>query len=145
MRCTLRFKIFAVMIGMAGLSCAPTAQAQAPITPPTQPAFDPAEVAFQGWFFTREAETLMKAGRHAEALEKLRSAQKFFQTVNKFHPEWRKEMVTGRLDITTKDIADMQKRVDHDLYYIHRWNLFFDIQIVLQTVINVIRGDQNAY
>jgi putative colanic acid biosynthesis UDP-glucose lipid carrier transferase len=45
----------------------------------------------------------------------------------------------------TKDIADMQKRVDHDLYYIHRWNLFFDIQIVLQTVINVIRGDQNAY
>ena len=24
----------------------------------------------------------------------------------------------------TKDIADMQKRVDHDLYYIHRWNLF---------------------
>jgi putative colanic acid biosynthesis UDP-glucose lipid carrier transferase len=45
----------------------------------------------------------------------------------------------------TKDIADMQKRVDHDLYYIHRWNLFFDVQIVLQTVINVIRGDQNAY
>ena len=45
----------------------------------------------------------------------------------------------------TKDIADMQKRVDHDLYYIHRWNLFFDIQIALQTVINVIRGDQNAY
>ena len=105
MRCTLRFQIFAVMIGMAGLSCAPTAQAQAPITPPTQPAFDPSDVYFQGWFFTREAETLMKAGRHAEALEKLRSAQKFFQTVNKFHPEWRKEMVTGRLDITTKDIA----------------------------------------
>jgi putative colanic acid biosynthesis UDP-glucose lipid carrier transferase len=45
----------------------------------------------------------------------------------------------------TKDIADMQKRVDHDLYYIHRWNLFFDIQIVLQTIINIFRGDQNAY
>lgn len=45
----------------------------------------------------------------------------------------------------TKDIADMQKRVDHDLYYIHRWNLFFDIQIVLQTIINILRGDQNAY
>ena len=45
----------------------------------------------------------------------------------------------------TRNVADMQKRVDHDLYYIHRWNLFFDVQIVLQTVINVIRGDQNAY
>jgi putative colanic acid biosynthesis UDP-glucose lipid carrier transferase len=45
----------------------------------------------------------------------------------------------------TKSIADMQKRVDHDLYYIHRWNIFFDIQIVLQTIINIFRGDQNAY
>ena len=45
----------------------------------------------------------------------------------------------------TKDVADMQKRVDHDLYYIHRWNLFFDIQIVLQTIINIFRGDQKAY
>jgi putative colanic acid biosynthesis UDP-glucose lipid carrier transferase len=45
----------------------------------------------------------------------------------------------------TKSIEDMQKRVDHDLYYIHRWNIFFDIQIVLQTIINIFRGDQNAY
>jgi putative colanic acid biosynthesis UDP-glucose lipid carrier transferase len=45
----------------------------------------------------------------------------------------------------TRSVADMQKRVDHDLYYIHRWNLFFDIQIVLQTIINIFRGDQNAY
>ena len=45
----------------------------------------------------------------------------------------------------TKSTADMQKRVDHDLYYIHKWSLFFDIQIVLQTIINIFRGDQNAY
>ena len=45
----------------------------------------------------------------------------------------------------TKSISDMQKRVDHDLYYIHRWSIFFDIQIVLQTIINIFRGDQNAY
>jgi putative colanic acid biosynthesis UDP-glucose lipid carrier transferase len=45
----------------------------------------------------------------------------------------------------TKSREDMQKRVDHDLYYIHRWNIFFDIQIVLQTIINIFRGDQNAY
>jgi putative colanic acid biosynthesis UDP-glucose lipid carrier transferase len=45
----------------------------------------------------------------------------------------------------TKSLDDMQKRVDHDLYYIHRWNIFFDIQIILQTIINIFRGDQNAY
>jgi tetratricopeptide (TPR) repeat protein len=105
MRRTLRFRIFAVMIGMTGLTCMPVAHAQAPVAPPSQPTFDPSDVFFQGWMFTREAETLMNAGRHAEALEKLRSAQKFFQTVNKFHPEWKKDMVTGRLDITSKYIA----------------------------------------
>lgn len=40
---------------------------------------------------------------------------------------------------------DMQKRVDFDLYYIHRWTFWLDCQIVLQTIINFIRGDQNAY
>lgn len=41
--------------------------------------------------------------------------------------------------------TDMQKRVDFDLYYIHRWTFWLDCQIVLQTIINFVRGDQNAY
>lgn len=41
--------------------------------------------------------------------------------------------------------SDMQKRVDFDLYYIHRWTFWLDCQIVLQTIINFLRGDQNAY
>jgi len=40
---------------------------------------------------------------------------------------------------------DMQRRVDFDLYYIHRWTFWMDCQIILQTIINFIRGDQNAY
>lgn len=44
-----------------------------------------------------------------------------------------------------KKKSDMQKRVDFDLYYIHRWTFWLDCQIVLQTIINFIRGDQNAY
>lgn len=39
----------------------------------------------------------------------------------------------------------MQKRVNLDLYYIHRWTFWMDCQIILQTMINMIRGDQNAY
>ncbi len=45
----------------------------------------------------------------------------------------------------TKTSNDMQKRVNFDLYYIHRWTFWLDCQIILQTVINIIRGDQNAY
>lgn len=39
----------------------------------------------------------------------------------------------------------MQERVNFDLYYIHRWTFWFDCQIILQTIINIFRGDQNAY
>ncbi len=45
----------------------------------------------------------------------------------------------------TKTPGVMQKRVNFDLYYIHRWTFWLDCQIILQTVINIIRGDQNAY
>lgn len=45
----------------------------------------------------------------------------------------------------TKTPGSMQKRVNFDLYYIHRWTFWFDCQIILQTIINMIRGDQNAY
>lgn len=45
----------------------------------------------------------------------------------------------------TKLPGTMQKRVNFDLYYIHRWTFWFDCQIILQTLINMIRGDQNAY
>ena len=39
----------------------------------------------------------------------------------------------------------MQRRVNYDLYYIHRWTFWMDCQIILQTVINTIKGDQDAY
>jgi putative colanic acid biosynthesis UDP-glucose lipid carrier transferase len=45
----------------------------------------------------------------------------------------------------TKSISSMQKRVNYDLYYIHRWSFWFDCQVILQTIINIFRGDQNAY
>jgi putative colanic acid biosynthesis UDP-glucose lipid carrier transferase len=45
----------------------------------------------------------------------------------------------------TKNVSSMQKRVNYDLYYIHRWSFWFDCQVVLQTIINIFRGDQNAY
>ena len=45
----------------------------------------------------------------------------------------------------TRTSQDMQKRVNHDLYYIHNWTFRLDSQIILQTVIMILRGDENAY
>jgi putative colanic acid biosynthesis UDP-glucose lipid carrier transferase len=45
----------------------------------------------------------------------------------------------------TKEKGSMQKRINYDLYYIHNWTIWLDFQIILQTIINIFRGDQNAY
>jgi putative colanic acid biosynthesis UDP-glucose lipid carrier transferase len=45
----------------------------------------------------------------------------------------------------TKNTEEMQRRINFDLYYIHRWSFWLDIQIIIQTVVNIFRGDQNAY
>jgi putative colanic acid biosynthesis UDP-glucose lipid carrier transferase len=45
----------------------------------------------------------------------------------------------------TPNIEHMQTRVNYDLYYIHQWNFWLDIQIVLQTILNVFKADKHAY
>lgn len=40
---------------------------------------------------------------------------------------------------------DMQNRVNYDLYYINRWTFRLDCWIILQTVVNMLKGDDNAY
>jgi putative colanic acid biosysnthesis UDP-glucose lipid carrier transferase len=45
----------------------------------------------------------------------------------------------------TREPGSMQRRVNFDLYYIHRWTFWLDCQIILQTIINIFRGDQSAY
>lgn len=40
---------------------------------------------------------------------------------------------------------DMQNRVNHDLYYVNRWTFLLDCLIILKTVKNMIKGDENAY
>jgi len=37
------------------------------------------------------------------------------------------------------------ERTKYDLYYIENWSLFFDLKIIARTVLNLLRGDRNAY
>ncbi len=48
----------------------------------------------------------------------------------------------------TDELWKMEKRIEHDLEYIRRWGLLFDIQIIVMTVFGVLFGGkvrQNAY
>lgn len=45
----------------------------------------------------------------------------------------------------TKEKELMQKRVDYDIWYIENWSFWLDCQIIIQTLINMIKGEKNAY
>ncbi|MGE5400344.1 MAG: undecaprenyl-phosphate glucose phosphotransferase [Ignavibacteriales bacterium] len=45
----------------------------------------------------------------------------------------------------TKDPGLMEKRVEHDIWYIEHWSFWLDLQILLFTAWNMIKGDPNAY
>ncbi|MCX2485229.1 exopolysaccharide biosynthesis polyprenyl glycosylphosphotransferase [Pedobacter sp. MR2016-24] len=39
----------------------------------------------------------------------------------------------------------MEKRVEHDIWYLENWSVYLDIKIILRTVSQVLRGHINAY
>jgi putative colanic acid biosynthesis UDP-glucose lipid carrier transferase len=45
----------------------------------------------------------------------------------------------------TRLSGQMQKRVDFDLWYIENYSFWLDCQIIFQTLMNMIKGDKNAY
>ena len=58
--------------------------------------------------------------------------------------------VTGAAQIRgfrgeTKEIEEMEGRVKWDVWYIENWTFFLDINIIIRTVINFIKGDEKAY
>ena len=44
-----------------------------------------------------------------------------------------------------KEMIDMQNRVNFDIWYIENWTYWLDLQIIFQTIINLIKGDEKAF
>ena len=44
-----------------------------------------------------------------------------------------------------KKNADIKNRVRLDIFYIENWSFLLDIKIIIQTVLNVFKGEENAY
>ena len=45
----------------------------------------------------------------------------------------------------TKELIDMQNRVEHDIWYIENWSILLDVKIIIKTIFNVFKGEENAY
>lgn len=44
----------------------------------------------------------------------------------------------------TKELEQMEKRVEHDIWYIENWSFFFDLKIIVKTGLNMFKGEENA-
>lgn len=58
--------------------------------------------------------------------------------------------ITGWAQVTgyrgaTKELWQMEGRVERDVWYIENWSLLLDIKIMVRTVTNAITGEPNAY
>lgn len=63
---------------------------------------------------------------------------------------WVKPGITGWAQVhgyrgETRTPYLMKKRVEHDFWYMEHWTPWLDLQIVLQTLANLVKGEENAY
>lgn len=45
----------------------------------------------------------------------------------------------------TKEVQQMEKRIEKDIWYLENWSLMLDLRIIYLTVYQVFRGDEKAY
>ena len=50
-----------------------------------------------------------------------------------------------RGDTRSVGSATMQERVEHDLWYIENWSFWLDIEIIFLTIVQIFKGDPNAF
>ncbi|MDE6049557.1 MAG: sugar transferase, partial [Paramuribaculum sp.] len=46
---------------------------------------------------------------------------------------------------STDKLWKMERRVEHDVWYIENWSFMLDIKIIARTLINIFQGDENAF
>ncbi|RZM19494.1 MAG: undecaprenyl-phosphate glucose phosphotransferase [Pedobacter sp.] len=81
----------------------------------------------------------------------LSHTQEYKALINKFMVRhFVKPGITGWAQVNgfrgeTKRTAAMEQRIEHDIWYMENWSAMLDVKIVFLTVINAIRGEDNAF
>src|SRR6202000_1217193 len=45
----------------------------------------------------------------------------------------------------TRNLGQMEKRIEHDIWYLENWSLWLDVRIIFLTVYNIFRREENAF
>ena len=45
----------------------------------------------------------------------------------------------------TKELHQMESRIEYDIWYIENWSILLDIKIIFKTISSMIKGDKNAF
>ncbi len=45
----------------------------------------------------------------------------------------------------TEELWQMERRVQYDIWYIEHWNFILDLKIIVMTLVNAFRGEENAF
>ncbi|MBS7566808.1 exopolysaccharide biosynthesis polyprenyl glycosylphosphotransferase [Mucilaginibacter sp. Bleaf8] len=81
----------------------------------------------------------------------LKHTEQYRNTINKYMVRhYLKPGITGWAQINgfrgeTKEAGLMIKRVEHDIWYLEKWSIALDLKIIFLTVVNIFKGESNAY
>ena len=81
----------------------------------------------------------------------LKHTEEYSQRVSKFLVRHlAKPGITGWAQVNglrgeTKELIEMERRVEADIWYVENWSLTLDIRIVIKTIWNMIKGEEKAY
>ena len=81
----------------------------------------------------------------------LEHTEYYSQLINKYMVRhFIKPGITGWAQTTgfrgeTKTLSDMDGRVKHDIWYLENWTFWLDIHIIINTFVNMIHGEPEAY
>lgn len=81
----------------------------------------------------------------------LRHTDEYKKIISKFMVRhFLKPGITGWAQVNgfrgeTRLLEDMDNRVKYDIYYLENWTTALDVRIIFMTIINAIRGEDNAY
>ena len=45
----------------------------------------------------------------------------------------------------TKELSQMENRIEYDIWYIENWSILLDLKIIFKTISSMIKGDKNAF
>jgi putative colanic acid biosynthesis UDP-glucose lipid carrier transferase len=81
----------------------------------------------------------------------LKHTEEYKKIISKFMVRhFMKPGITGWAQVNgfrgeTRLLEDMDNRVKYDIYYLENWTTALDVRIIFMTIINAIRGEDNAY